>query len=68
MTAREALSEEAQRAGIDVAENRQPELGISHSVILAVQTLLLKHPDLEGILFLVCDQPGIQVSTIRAEF
>ena len=65
VTAREVLSEEAQRAGIDVAENRQPELGISHSVILAVQTLLLKHPDLEGILFLVCDQPGIQVSTIQ---
>ena len=65
VTAREALAEEAQRLGIHIVENRQPEQGISHSVSLALQELLSQNPDLEGVLFLVCDQPGIQTATIQ---
>ena len=65
VTAREALAEEAQRLGIHIVENRQPEQGISHSVSLALQELLSQNPDLEGVLFLVCDQPGIQAATIQ---
>lgn len=65
VTAREALAEEAQRLGIYIVENRQPEQGISHSVSLALQELLSQNSDLEGVLFLVCDQPGIQAATIQ---
>ena len=65
VTAREALAEEAQRLGIHIVENRQPEQGISHSVSLALQELLSQNPDLEGVLFLVCDQPGSRLLQSR---
>ncbi len=65
VTARKALAREASVLGIHIAENRHPELGISHSVALALEELLIQDPELEGVLFLVCDQPQIQVSTIQ---
>ena len=64
VTAREALAREAQRLGIHIAENRHPELEL-HLGCLALQELLSQDPELEGVLFLVCDQPGIQAATIQ---
>lgn len=65
VTSRETLAQEAAAKGIHAVENRHPELGISHSVALALEELMIQNPELEGVLFLVCDQPQIQVSTIQ---
>lgn len=65
VTGNEKLASQAEQFGFQVQENKNPDLGISRSVKLAVQGLLEKKPELEGILFLVCDQPELKVSTIQ---
>lgn len=65
VTGNEKLAAQAEEAGFQVEENKNPDRGISRSVKLALQGLLGKEPDLEGVLFLVCDQPDLEVSTIQ---
>lgn len=64
VTGYEPVAEAAQKAGIHVAENRQLELGISHSLQLGLQACLAEHPQIRGVLFTVCDQPNLTLATM----
>ena len=46
-------------------ENRQPEKGISLSLKLGMEACRKQNPQLQGILFAVCDQPGLKAQTIE---
>lgn len=59
------IAEDAEKMGITVLWNPSQELGISYSLKTGLSGVLEHHPDVEGVLFSVCDQPGIQVSTIQ---
>lgn len=46
-------------------ENTDPERGISLSLKLGMEACRKKNPHLQGILFAVCDQPGLKAQTIE---
>lgn len=48
-----------------IVENKEPQLGMAHSVILGVEECYRRNPNLQGILFTVCDQPGLTAATIE---
>lgn len=58
------IVKEAQAKGIRVVYNGAPELGISHSLQLGLSACIEQEPELQGILFMVCDQPWLRVRTI----
>lgn len=58
------ILEDAERLGMQAVVNQQPELGISHSLILGLQEAIAENTDLKGVLFAVCDQPGLKADTI----
>lgn len=62
------IAEQAEKLGIVPVWNREPELGISRSLNLGLARALEDVPDLEGVLFSVCDQPGMSASTIQQIF
>lgn len=62
------IAEQAEKLGIVPVWNREPELGISRSLNLGLARALGDVPDLEGVLFSVCDQPGMSASTIQQIF
>lgn len=68
VTGTEEIIKEAGSRGICPIENHFPEQGISRSLKLAAGALLERNPDLQGILFTVCDQPGLKRSTILKIF
>lgn len=55
---------EAVHSGITVVKNERPELGISHSLQMGLKKSLEMNPNLKGVLFCVCDQPGLTVATM----
>lgn len=65
VTGNAVILEEAKKRGISGIVNREPHLGISHSLQLGLQAVLREKPEVEGVLFGVCDQPGLKVSTIQ---
>lgn len=65
VTGNAVILEEAKKRGISGIVNREPYLGISHSLQLGLQAVLREKPEVEGVLFGVCDQPGLKVSTIQ---
>ena len=64
VTGYEQIQKSAEEKGIHAVENRQPELGISHSLRLGLSTCLQENPQMQGVLFSVCDQPNLQLSTM----
>lgn len=54
----------ASQYGFEAIINKEPELGISHSIQLGLKAALEKKPFLEGVMFGVCDQPYLRRSTI----
>ncbi len=62
------IAEQAEKLGIVPVWNREPELGISRSLNQGLARALGDVPDLEGVLFSVCDQPGMSASTIQQIF
>lgn len=68
VTGYEEIAEAAGGLGIEPVENREPELGISHSIQLGLEACLKQYPHVQGILFSVCDQPYLQSSTIQKIF
>ena len=44
-------------------ENREPEKGSSHSMQLGLKKCMDTLPFLKGVLFTVCDQPGLTAGT-----
>lgn len=73
VTGDDAIIKEAQMRGISVVKNKEPEKGIAQSVKLGVQAVITGCQDRiegsdwmpDGILFCVCDQPRLEVSTIQ---
>ncbi|GKH32042.1 EF2563 family selenium-dependent molybdenum hydroxylase system protein [Muricomes sp. OA1] len=65
VTGYEEIEEKARRKGIRVVRNDEPELGISRSVRLGVEACTEQFPDIQGILFSVCDQPALHTATIQ---
>lgn len=61
---------QAQLPAIDVTVVNNPDWkeGMSSSIKVGLQHALTNHPDLDGILLLVCDQPYISTDTITALF
>lgn len=56
-----AAAELAAARGFSVIENRQPELGISHTIHLGTRAM----EDCDGILYLVSDQPLLSADSVR---
>lgn len=63
VTGNPVIAEEGRKRGFITVENLQPELGISRSVCLGVEALETMAPD--GLMFMVCDQPWLQMSTLE---
>ena len=53
----------AKAQGMLVVKNRDPDLGIAHSLRLGLQKALEENPKLKGAMFIVCDQPGLTAGT-----
>ncbi len=68
VTGREEIAEQAERRGVRTVWNDEPERGISHSLILGLREALRYRADLAGVLFSVCDQPGLRISTMQRIF
>ena len=68
VTGSEEIAAAAERMGITPVWNHEPERGISHSLILGLKSALDCRPELEGVLFSVCDQPGLRTSTLQCIF
>ena len=68
VTGSEEIAAAAEKRGITPVWNHEPEKGISRSLRLGLEHALRCHPGLKGILFSVCDQPGLETSTIQRIF
>ena len=68
VTGSEEIAAAAERMGITPVWNDEPERGISRSLILGLRSALDCRPELEGVLFSVCDQPGLRASTLQCIF
>lgn len=64
VTGYEQIRAAAEEKGIRVVDNFEPELGISHSLKLGLITCLKEEPQIEGVLFSVCDQPDLSLATM----
>ena len=65
VTGNSNIASEARRQYMDVAENLNPDFGISHSIHLGMKMMLEKHPDMEAVMFMVCDQPWLTHDTLE---
>lgn len=59
------IEKKAEEMGMCAVINRKPELGISRSIQLGLKTCLEENPDIQGVLFSVCDQPNLHPATIQ---
>ena len=55
----------ASEYGFEAIINKEPELGISHSIHLGLEAALARDPSLEGMMFGVCDQPYLKRTSIE---
>lgn len=65
VTGYEEIREAALAQGITAVWNDRPELGISHSLKLGLKKVLECAPEVQGALFLVCDQPYLSADTVN---
>ena len=68
VTGSEEIAQEAEKRGITPVWNKEPEKGISLSLVLGLKKALECRPDLRGVMFSVCDQPGLDTSTMQQIF
>lgn len=68
VTGSEEIAGEAQKRGITPVWNRKPELGIARSLKLGLEETVKSRSGLKGILFSVCDQPGLDPATMQQIF
>lgn len=68
VTGSEKIASAAAERGIGVVWNHEPEKGISFSLRLGLEYILDCHPGLQGVLFSVCDQPGLETATLQQIF
>ena len=68
VTGYEEIEKAAEKNGFAVARNQEPEQGISRSVKLGLEKVLEIDSTIQGVLFTVCDQPNLKISTIQQIF
>ena len=68
VTGSKEIAAAAEKMGITPVWNHEPERGISRSLILGLKSAIDCRPELEGVLFSVCDQPGLRASTLQCIF
>ena len=64
VTQYEAVEALARESGFACVRNDAPELGISRSIRLGTEALLSRRAELDGILYLVADQPLLTRETV----
>jgi len=64
VTQYEEIRENAFQFGFEVVMNSEPDIGISHSIRLGLSKALETEPNLDGVLFSVCDQPYVNQATL----
>jgi molybdenum cofactor cytidylyltransferase len=62
----EKVVEKLRSTSAAIAENENWERGIGSSIRVGVQGLIDHAPDVNAIVLLVCDQPGVTADTIRS--
>ena len=65
VTGYDPIIKDAEKQNMTVVKNDRPEEGMARSIKLGMQACLKTNPDIQGILFLVCDQPQLDASTIQ---
>jgi len=65
VTQYEEIYEKALEYGYYPVKNPEPDLGISHSIHLGLRKILEIEPNVDGVLFSVCDQPYLKRSTLE---
>ena len=65
VTGKEGIASAAKDRNMKVAWNEDPKRGISHSIQLGIDALIRDNPELEAILFMVCDQPWLKSDTLH---
>lgn len=65
VTGYDVIAGAAEKQGIKTISNTEPERGISHSIIMGLEECLKQNPDIQGVLFSVCDQPNLKTATIQ---
>lgn len=69
VTGEEKIAEEAKKQGIVAVCNKEPEKGISRSICLGLEAVIAHCGNsIKGVLFSVCDQPGLGVPTMQKIF
>lgn len=64
VTGYDEIAAKAESLGYTVIINDRPEDGISRSLKLGLKNALLKDPELDAVMFSVCDQPYITNETV----
>ncbi len=65
VTGQETIQKSALAGEFFVVENREPELGISHSVKLGLKVCVEMLPRLQSVMFMVCDQPALTEDSVK---
>ena len=65
VTGYKEIEEKAKLQRMRTVSNKEPELGLSRSVRLGTEACTEQFPDIQGILFCVCDQPNLNPATIQ---
>jgi xanthine dehydrogenase accessory factor len=65
VTGYEEIVEEAKALGMQAIYHTTPEKGIAYSMQLGLQVCRMNHPQLQGVMFMVCDQPYLKPVTIQ---
>ena len=68
VTGYDEIADDAALRGMDVVINDRPDDGISRSIKMGLKEVLSMYPEVQGILFSVCDQPELDASTIQRIF
>lgn len=68
VTGAEHIARAAEKRGVRAVMNKCPEQGISLSLTLGLKKALECTPGLKGVLFSVCDQPGLETATMQKIF
>ena len=64
VTGNQNIGRMAEKMGILAVYNQEPELGISHSIELGLNEV--QKAGVQAAMFMVCDQPWLKESTLRA--
>lgn len=65
VTGNDQIADAAKKQNMHVVRNCQPEKGIAYSIFKGLEMLLQEYPDIQGVMFCVCDQPGLKAATIQ---